>query len=549
MSTTLSVLFIDNFDSFTFNLVDELAKRGAAVHVYRNDLPAAQALALALALPAPRLIVLSPGPASPREAGCCVELCRLAEGQVPLFGVCLGHQALVEAYGGEVGYAGETVHGKIAQVHHRGRHVFAGLPSPFAAGRYHSLAARRVPPELEVLATARRLDGGDGELVMAVAHRQAPLLGVQFHPESVLTPEGGRLLERVLDWAARWGQAPAPARTVREVLERLCRREELTAAESEAVFARIVRGELAEAEIAGLLLALKIKGETPTEIAGAAEALRAAAAPCPRPAYGVADCCGTGGDGAQTYNVSSATALVAAVAGLPMAKHGNRALSSRCGSADVLEACGVRIDAPSEVARRCLDELGLAFFFAPQYHPGIRHAMPVRRTLGLRTVFNVLGPLVNPVHPRWQLLGVYDPRLCLPLARALGLLGLEAALVVHGQGLDEISWSGPTHAALLQNGAVRELTLHPADAGVPLHPADALRGGEPAENAAWLRELLAGRGAAAAVDAVALNAGALLWISGRAADWAGGVARAQEVLASGEAHARLEAWAELSRSR
>ncbi len=547
MSHPLNVLFIDNFDSFTFNLVDEFAKRGAAVHVYRNDLPAARALELALALPAPRLIVLSPGPSSPKEAGCCLELIRLAEGRVPLFGVCLGHQAIVEAFGGEVGYAGETVHGKVAAIRHTGRHVFAGLPSPFAAGRYHSLSARRMPSELEVLATARRLDGGEGELVMAVAHRSAPLLGVQFHPESILTPEGGLLLERIMAWTARWGEAPVPARTLREVLERLCAGQELTAAESEAVFARIVRGELAEAEISALLLALKIKGETPAEIAGAAAALRAAAEPFPVLDYGVADSCGTGGDGVGSYNVSTAVALVAACAGLPLAKHGNRALSSRCGSADVLEACGVRIDAPPAVARRCLDELGLAFFFAPQYHPGIRHAMPVRRTLGLRTVFNVLGPLVNPVHPRWQLLGVYDPRLCVPLARALGLLGLEAALVVHGGGMDEISWAGPTQAALLQGGTVRELTLHPRDAGLPCHPADALQGGELGENARWLRELLAGRGSAAARDAVALNAGALLWIAGRAPDWAAGVALALEVLASGAGEVRLTAWAALSR--
>lgn len=196
---TLSVLLIDNFDSFSFNLVDELEKRGAAVQVWRNDLAAERALALALALPAPRLIVLSPGPGAPAEAGCCVELVRLAaRARVPLFGVCLGHQAIVEAFGGEVGFAGEVVHGKASRVDHGGSGLFAGLPSPMYVGRYHSLAERRLPAELRVTARA-------GELVMAVEHASAPVAGVQFHPESILTPGGGQIIDRVLAWAAAVG--------------------------------------------------------------------------------------------------------------------------------------------------------------------------------------------------------------------------------------------------------------------------------------------------------------------------------------------------------
>lgn len=190
----VSVLLIDNFDSFTFNLVDELRRRSCAVSVWRNDLSAEQALARALALPAPRLLVVSPGPGSPADAGCCVPLVRLACGQVPVFGVCLGHQAMVEAFGGRVGFAGEVVHGKTASVVHDGRGPFSGLPSPMLVGRYHSLAAEVVPDALEVTARC-------GELVMAVQHRRQALFGVQFHPESVLTPRGGTLMEGVLDWA------------------------------------------------------------------------------------------------------------------------------------------------------------------------------------------------------------------------------------------------------------------------------------------------------------------------------------------------------------
>lgn len=196
----LSALLIDNFDSFTFNLVDELRRRGVDVSVWRNDLSAEEALARALALPAPRLLVISPGPGAPAHAGCCVPLVRLACGRLPVFGVCLGHQAMVEAFGGRVGFAGEVVHGKTASVTHDGVGPFAGLPSPLLVGRYHSLAAEIVPPELRVTARC-------GDLVMAVQHRSAPLFGVQFHPESVLTPRGGALMGGMVAWA-RQSQPP-----------------------------------------------------------------------------------------------------------------------------------------------------------------------------------------------------------------------------------------------------------------------------------------------------------------------------------------------------
>jgi anthranilate synthase/aminodeoxychorismate synthase-like glutamine amidotransferase len=195
----LDALLIDNFDSFTFNLVDELRRRGAGVQVYRNDLAAEEALALAISLPAPRLIVLSPGPGRPEDAGCCQELVSLALSHgVPLFGVCLGLQAMVQALGGTVGPAGEVVHGKSVWIEHSGAGIFEGLPSPMLAGRYHSLAAQELPDELEVTASTCSTRG---ELVMAVAHRSAPLAGVQFHPESILTPQGGLLLQQTMSWA------------------------------------------------------------------------------------------------------------------------------------------------------------------------------------------------------------------------------------------------------------------------------------------------------------------------------------------------------------
>jgi anthranilate synthase component 2 len=198
--TRLSVLFIDNFDSFSFNLVDEFEKRGCAVSVWRNDIPAARALELALALPAPRLIVISPGPGRPESAGCCVELIRLARGRIPMLGVCLGHQAMVAALGGTVAGAGEIVHGKASKIEHDGEGVFAGLPDPLTVGRYHSLVGTTIPDGLQVRARC-------GELVMAVSNNEERLIGLQFHPESILTPEGGILLQSILEWAQSWPEA------------------------------------------------------------------------------------------------------------------------------------------------------------------------------------------------------------------------------------------------------------------------------------------------------------------------------------------------------
>ncbi len=332
-------------------------------------------------------------------------------------------------------------------------------------------------------------------------------------------------------------------------LERACAGHHLSGDETAALFSRIIAGELDPPQIAGLLVALKAKGETPSEIAGAAGALRAAASPFPRPDGVFADTCGTGGDGQHTVNVSTATAFVAAALGVPVAKHGNRSVSSRCGSADVLEACGVQLDVDAQTSRRALDTAGVCFLFAPRYHSGVRHAMPVRRALGTRTMFNLLGPLANPAAPPVQLMGVYDPALCAPLARTLGMLGCQTALVVHGGGLDELALHAPTQAALLRDGLVTELVLTPEEANLERSPIDALRGGEPEENAAWLQSLLSGHGAPAHQAAVAYNAGALAWLAGEFEHLAGGVAAARDVLATDQALTHLEQLVEVTNGR
>lgn len=331
------------------------------------------------------------------------------------------------------------------------------------------------------------------------------------------------------------------------ILERLCRGEDLSAEDSRGYFARVVAGEVPDPALAGVLIAFKCKGETPEEIAGAARALRAAAAPFPELEAALADTCGTGGDGSGSVNISTAVALIAAEAGLTIAKHGNRSISSKCGSADVLEACGIALDASAEQARVCLERERFCFLFAPRYHAGMRHAMGARKALKTRTMFNLVGPLVNPARPRYQVMGVYDPALCRPAAETLGMLGCEAALVVHGGGLDELALHAPSRAALLKDGAVTELTIHAEDCGLAAAPMEALRGGDREANAAWLKAFLSGEAPQAHKDAVALNAGALLWVAGRAPTLNEGVGEARAIIEAGAAAARLARVAELSR--
>jgi anthranilate phosphoribosyltransferase len=321
---------------------------------------------------------------------------------------------------------------------------------------------------------------------------------------------------------------------------------DLTADEAEHLFERLVLGKLEPAEIAGMLIALRMKGETAAEMTGAARGLFAAALPFERPDYLFADCCGTGGDSSGLINVSTAVAFVAAACGLPIVKHGNRGVSSRCGSADVLEALGVRLEVDPRTARTLLDRTGFCFLFAPAYHPGMKHAGPVRRQLQVRTVMNLLGPCINPARPPVQLLGVADPKKLRHIAKVLDAIGVDEALVVHGSGLDEVALHGPTQAVRLSNGELTELIITPEEAGLQRASLSVVTGGDVTENAARLRSLLKGGGSAGEQDMVILNAAALLFVAGKASSLRDGAEFARETLLSGQAGRVLDAYVEAS---
>lgn len=334
----------------------------------------------------------------------------------------------------------------------------------------------------------------------------------------------------------------------RAAFEKLSRRQDLTADEARAVMQEILEGHASPAQISGLLVGLAMKGERPGELVGLARAMRSQAVPLPRHAVPVFDLCGTGGDRAGSFNISSVAAVVTAAAGVRVAKHGNRAVSSTCGSADVFEALGVRIAASPATVATCLDKAGLAFLFAPAFHPSMRHAAPVRRELGFRTAFNLLGPLTNPAGPTRQLVGVPRPELTELLARALLALGSERAWVVHGaDGLDEISTTGYSKVSECRNGTVTTFYIHPSDVGLPVSSMAALAGGTAAANAAIALDVLKGaRGAAR--DIVLLNAGAALFIAGRVPSVRDGVAMAAAAIDRGDALMTLDRLTALSKT-
>ncbi|QUM75696.1 anthranilate phosphoribosyltransferase [Moritella sp. 24] len=323
------------------------------------------------------------------------------------------------------------------------------------------------------------------------------------------------------------------------ILDKLYANQVLTTEESEVLFTQVVQGEMDPIVLSSALTALKIRGEQPDEIAGAAQALLAAATPFPTVDELHADCCGTGGDNMNTINISTTAAFVAAACGLKMAKHGNRSVSSKSGSSDLLEAFGINLTQTPEQAKACLDELGICFLFAPQYHAGIRHAMPVRQTLKTRTIFNVLGPLLNPTRPQVQLMGVYDESLIRPIAETMDKLGVQRALVVHGSGLDEVALHGETKVAELNRGMITEFTLSPEDFGVERYDVSELRGGDAAENKVIIERLLSGHGTAAQQAAVAINVSALLVVAEIAEDFKQGTALAMAAINDGRALALI----------
>ncbi len=541
------IYLIDNYDSFSYNLYQLIGEVDPAIEVIRNDALTVEELEEKN----PEAVILSPGPGRPADAGICEEVALKLSGKVPILGVCLGHQAICEAFGGTVGYVKELMHGKSSLVKvDEQSPLFKGLPAKVRVARYHSLAADEgsLPECLQVVSRA-----DDGE-VMAVQHAEFPTFGVQFHPESILTPDGRAMIENFLAIATKEYTAVAPIvrkepTMIREAIFKLVDKQDLTYDEAYDVISEIMSGETTQVQTAAFLSALSTKStksETIAEIAGCAAAMRSHATKVDydKPLLEIV---GTGGDKAGSFNISTTAAFIIAAGGAKVAKHGNRAASSKSGTADCQEALSVNIEQSPDLCKKLLDEVGMCFFFAQKYHTAMRYVGPIRKELGFRTVFNILGPLTNPASPETMILGVYDESLVQPLARVLTSLGVKDGMVVYGQDcLDELSTACPTTVCEFHGDDYLSYVLTPEELGMKRCTKEDLRGGSPEENAQITRDILSGKETGAKRDTVLVNAAAGLYIAGLAPSLKDGVTKAQELINNGKAAETLEEYVRLS---
>ncbi len=523
------IAIIDNYDSFTYNIFQEVAAiTDEEIKVFRNDRITVQELKILN----PDRIIISPGPGTPSEAGISIEVIRTFAGRVPILGVCLGHQAIAESFGGRVVQAGRIVHGKVEPISLDGKGLFRNLPSKTDFTRYHSLAAERetLPECLEITAHS-----DDGE-IMGLRHKEYVVEGVQFHPESIGCIDAGRI---ILKNFLRYKREPLDKRGM---LQKLQEKGALSFKEAADFMDELTEGALSPVFTAAVLTALNCKGITPEEIAGCASVLKKKKIAV-RKSAPVLDTCGTGGDGKHTFNISSLSALIASACGARVAKHGNRAVSSKSGSADFYAGLGINYNITPAQSGQLLEELGFAFMFAPAFHGAMRHAGPVRAELGVKTIMNLLGPLVNPAEAEYQIIGVYADELCPVMARAAKMTGVQRVMVVHSRdGLDELSPAAPSRVFMIdENGNESDSVFDPSEAGMSGYKTAQLLGGNGAENAATALRILDGGGEGAIRAACILNAGAALTAAGIAGTIKAGCMMAEEALDSGAVKEKLEA--------
>ena len=533
------IVLLDNYDSFTYNLYQYIGELYPDIQVIRNDVITVEGLEQLK----PEALIVSPGPGYPKDAGISLEAIRHFSGKIPILGVCLGHQSIAEAFGGKIVKASVLMHGKASKIRfQKDATLFRHLPEEVPCGRYHSLIVEDASVPECLWVTARDTDGQ----IMGLEHKELPIYGVQFHPESILTQAGKQILINFLNTIPGVSipdvmqEPPAPKKALCPYSNRLIEFQNLTQQEAAEAMDIIMSGQATEAQIAEFLTALRMKGETIDEISGLALGMRAKANLVPDSKDAI-DIVGTGGDLASSFNISTTASFVIAAAGVKVAKHGNRSVSSKSGAADVLECLGVKIQSTPEQAIACLDTVGVSFLFAQSYHKSMRFVAPVRGQMGVRTVFNVLGPLTNPAQTDYIVLGVYEKKLLSVMAHVLIQIGIQRAMVVYGNDrLDEVSISDSTSVAEVRDGQVLEYELTPEQMGLPRGTKEEIVGGTAQENADITKGILNGSITGSKRNIVLLNAGCALYTIGKVASVQEGVSLAAEMIDSGKALEKLQ---------
>ncbi|MDD4294161.1 MAG: anthranilate phosphoribosyltransferase [Candidatus Omnitrophica bacterium] len=500
------ILIIDNYDSFTYNVAQLVQSLGYNVHVVRNDAITIEQIKKL----EPSHIIISPGPGGPKDAGISCDVVKSFAGEIPILGVCLGHQCIVEVFGGKIVRAKNIVHGKTSKITHDNKGLFRGVPQNVDVVRYHSLCAdfSNVPACLDVTAVS-------DNTIMGVRHKEFHLCGIQFHPESICTQYGVKMIDNFFKFKI---SEPQKYR----IINRISQGKDLGAKDSYSVMDEIMSGEMTDSEIGMFLGALAVKGVSPVELTAFVNVMRDKSVSSRR-IPGLLDTCGTGGDGKYTFNISTAAALLCGYAGIKVAKNGNRSVSSKSGSYDFLSALGIKVDGDMPSNRTDILEKNFAFFFAPLYHSAMKFVAKVRQEIKQRTVFNMLGPLANPMDLDYQVVGVYSQDIMEVYIRVLKQLGRKRAMVVCGyDGMDEISVCDKTMVKeLTDKGAILDYSLDPKDFGMKYYDIKYLRGESAAANAVLFmgtigknKDTIKNKKARALYDAVCLNAAACIYVSG-----------------------------------
>ncbi len=540
------ILLIDNYDSFTYNLYQALGVMYPHIEVKRND----EITLDEIEKMKPEAIIISPGPCYPAQAGISEEVIRTFSGRVPILGVCLGHQAIAESFGGKIVQAEKQLHGKQTDVKiDTASPLFAGLPSSIPVARYHSLIVEKssLPECLKIIS-----EDADGQ-IMGLKHKEHATYGMQFHPESIMTDSGMTILANFLrtagiqpDMAAAPAIPDAKKTELKPLIAKAVEGEHLTQEEARRAVDIIMSDRATNAQTAALLTAMRMNVENADEITGCAMGMREKMTTVPHEQE-VLEIVGTGGDLANSFNISTTSGFVIAACGQAVAKHGNRSVSSKSGAADVLEALGVKIASTPEKSSACIDETGISFLFAQSYHKAMKFVGPVRAQIGIRTVFNILGPLANPANAEYMVVGVYEDRLLELVANVLKNLGVKRALVIRGSdGLDEFSISAHTNVFEIRNGEITSYEVTPESVGLKRATKDEIVGGTAAENAEITRGILSGKITGAKRDIVLLNSGAALYTCGKAESIAEGVKIAAEAIDNGAAMEKLNAMIEFT---